>query len=171
MSWCSGFLCTSSNLKVYIFLTTTWCVVIAVHLSNLSLKRTLMTHEQHAHIMDLLRRENFSHVLLSSEWITYGGLLGRLLSLEAIKIFSKPLHLIYGHIAFSMSGSKQKPVEGFLLKHDETEIWLLWDPLFSFDAQWTETWDRKESFILLAVCCAGVYNNRDVTNVRLIKWF
>lgn len=44
---------TSSNLKVYIFLTTPWCVVIPVQLSHLSPKRTLMTHEQHAHIMDL----------------------------------------------------------------------------------------------------------------------
>lgn len=172
LSWHSGFLISKQQPQhFWFFKITTHCVVIPVQLSILSPKRTLMSHEQHAHVMDLLQRENFPLVLLPSEWITYSGLLC-LLSLEAITIFPKPLHLIYGHMAILMSGSKQKPpVEGLMLKHDETEIWLLWDPFFSSDSKWTETRDSKDPFILLAVCRAEVYNNREVTNVRLIRWF
>lgn len=71
-----------------------------------------------------------------------------------------------------MSGSKQKPLlEGDMLKHDETELRLLRDPRFSFDTKWTETRERRESFILLAIFCAEVYKNGDVTDVILTKWF
>lgn len=99
-----------------------------------------------------------------------GGLLGRLLSLKAIKILSKPLHLIYGHIAISDAWQRTKAAGG------GSRVETRWDedptPVGPSVLLWQRvpgTWDRKESFILLAVCCIEVCNNRDVTHVKLIK--
>lgn len=110
----------------------------------------------------------------SSHWAvngsTTGGLLGRLLSLEAIKILSKPLHLIYGHVAIFDAWQRTKATGG------ESRVETRWDgdltPVGPSVLLWQRvpgTWDRKESFILLAVCCTEVCNNRDVSHMKLIK--
>lgn len=110
----------------------------------------------------------------SSHWAVSGsptgGLLGCLLSLKAIKIPSKPLHLIYGPIAIFDAWQRTKAAGG------GSPVETRWDgdptPVGPSALLWQRvpgTWDRKESFILLAVCCTEVCNNRDVTHVKLIK--
>lgn len=126
---------------------------------------------KHAHVMDLLRRENLIPRPIEQRVDHLQGACWDVCC--HLRLWrSSPNHSIWymDTSPFLMPGSERKlPAEGLVLKHDETKIRPPWDPLFSSDREFLAREIEKNLLFywLFAALRSAIY--RDVTHVKLIK--